>query len=235
MELLKNQGYTNKTYFDKNNNQFIKIKSYDEFNHKIDYKILNSLPFNPLVIKNDKESLITEWIDGKQLNPSTLTNEQLKIIGKNLIMLHNSKLSFTKENQLSRRFKIYLQKISSLNKKVPTINKYYKKILKIKDEGKDGLKGSIGTSATQASIISGLLKRGYLEEKEKNIYSTKLARDFLKILPETLKTPDSTAIWWLVQEEIKAGNAKIEDLTLRVLEEVKNIINGYKEKEINES
>ena len=128
MELLKNQGYTNKTYFDKNNNQFIKIKSYDEFNHKIDYKILNSLPFNPLVIKNDKESLITEWIDGKQLNPSTLTNEQLKIIGKNLIMLHNSKLSFPKENQLSRRFKIYLQKISSLNKKVPTINKYYKKI-----------------------------------------------------------------------------------------------------------
>ena len=83
------------------------------------------MPFNPLVIKNDKESLITEWIDGKQLNPSTLTNEQLKIIGKNLIMLHNSKLSFPKENQLSRRFKIYLQKISSLNKKVPTINKYY--------------------------------------------------------------------------------------------------------------
>ena len=129
---------------------------------------------------------------------------------------------------------------ASLIKDMNNIAKYVKnekikKILKLKDEGKDGLNGSIGTSATQASIISGLLKRGYLEEKEKNIYSTKLARDFLKILPETLKTPDSTAIWWLVQEEIKAGNAKIEDLTLRVLEEVKNIINGYKEKEINES
>ena len=121
---------------------------------------------------------------------------------------------------------------ASLIKDMNNIAKYVKnekikKILKLKDEGKDGLNGSIGTSATQASIISGLLKRGYLEEKEKNIYSTKLARDFLKILPETLKTPDSTAIWWLVQEEIKAGNAKIEDLTLRVLEEVKNIINGH--------
>ena len=110
---------------------------------------------------------------------------------------------------------------ASLIKDMNNIAKYVKnekikEILKLKDEGKDGLNGSIGTSATQASIISGLLKRGYLEEKGKNIYSTKLARDFLKILPEPLKTPDSTAIWWL-----------IEDLTLRVLGEVKNIINGH--------
>ena len=121
---------------------------------------------------------------------------------------------------------------ASLIKDMNNIAKYVKnekikEILKLKDEGKDGLNGSIGTSATQASIISGLLKRGYLEEKGKNIYSTRLARDFLKILPEPLKTPDSTAIWWLIQEEIKIGNAKIEDLTLRVLGEVKNIINGY--------
>ena len=121
---------------------------------------------------------------------------------------------------------------ASLIKDMNNIAKYVKnekikEILKLKDEGKDGLNGSIGTSATQASIISGLLKRGYLEEKGKNIYSTKLARDFLKILPEPLKTPDSTAIWWLIQEEIKIGNAKIEDLTLRVLGEVKNIINGH--------
>ena len=121
---------------------------------------------------------------------------------------------------------------ASLIKDMNNIAKYVKnekikEILKLKDEGKDGLNGSIGTSATQASIISGLLKRGYLEEKGKNIYSTKLARDFLKILPEPLKTPDSTAIWWLIQEEIKIGNAKIEDLTLRVLGEVKNIINAH--------
>ena len=64
---------------------------------------------------------------------------------------------------------------ASLIKDMNNIAKYVKnekikKILKLKDEGKDGLNGSIGTSATQASIISGLLKRGYIEENEKNIY-----------------------------------------------------------------
>ena len=129
MELIKNQGYTNKTYYDKENNQFIKIKSYDEFNHKINYQILNNLPFSPKTILNNSEKLITQWIDGQQLNSEILTNDDLKIIGKNLIFLHNSKLKFPKENQLSRRFKIYLSKISNLNKKIPTINKYYKKLI----------------------------------------------------------------------------------------------------------
>lgn len=104
-------------------------------------------------------------------------------------------------------------------------NEDIKKILKEKDKDKIGINGSIGTSATQSSIIKGLFQKGYLEEKKNKVYSTQKARDFLKELPESLKQPDSTAIWWLIQEEIKVGNACIEDLTLRVKEEVENIIN----------
>lgn len=104
-------------------------------------------------------------------------------------------------------------------------NEDIKKILKEKDKDKVGINGSIGTSATQSSIIKGLFQKGYLEEKKNKVYSTQKARDFLKELPESLKQPDSTAIWWLIQEEIKLGNACIEDLTLRVKEEVENIIN----------
>lgn len=128
MELIENQGYTNKTYHDKSRNLFVKVKSYDPFNHKIDYKILNTLDFNPKVVFDDAQKLETEWIDGLELNPNNLTNEQLKIIGKELITLHNSKLKFPKQNQIARRFKIYLQKISSLNKKVPIIDRYYNKL-----------------------------------------------------------------------------------------------------------
>lgn len=128
MELIENQGYTNKTYHDKSRNLFVKVKSYDPFNHKIDYKILNALDFSPKVVFDDAQKLETEWIDGLELNPNNLTNEQLKIIGKELITLHNSKLKFPKQNQIARRFKIYLQKISSLNKKVPIIDRYYNKL-----------------------------------------------------------------------------------------------------------
>lgn len=128
MELIENQGYTNKTYHDKSRNLFVKVKSYDPFNHKIDYKILNTLDFSPKVVFDDAQKLETEWIDGLELNSNNLTNEQLKIIGKELITLHNSKLKFPKQNQIARRFKIYLQKISSLNKKVPIIDRYYNKL-----------------------------------------------------------------------------------------------------------
>lgn len=84
MELIENQGYTNKTYHDKSRNLFVKVKSYDPFNHKIDYKILNTLDFSPKVVFDDAQKLETEWIDGLELNPNNLTNEQLKIIGKEL-------------------------------------------------------------------------------------------------------------------------------------------------------
>ncbi|MHB9323859.1 type IA DNA topoisomerase, partial [Fusobacterium polymorphum] len=46
------------------------------------------------------------------------------------------------------------------------------------------------------------------------------------ILPESLKTPDVTALWWSIQEKIARGEAKVEDLTLSVLEDVKSIINS---------
>gem|GEM_PF-4584070 len=57
-----------------------------------------------------------------------MTDDILKTIGKNLITLHNSKLKFYKENQIARRFNIYRKKISSLNRKIPILDKYYKKI-----------------------------------------------------------------------------------------------------------
>lgn len=128
MELLENQGFTNKTFRNKEKNTFIKQKFYDSFNHKIDYKILNVFKFSPKVIEDNKDILETEWIEGKTLGPNDKTKERLEKIGKMLITIHNSKLPFPKQNDLSRCFKTYLAKIKKLNKKVPTVSKYYKKI-----------------------------------------------------------------------------------------------------------
>ncbi|KDE41545.1 licA [Metamycoplasma hyosynoviae] len=128
MELIENQGFTNKTYKDKQKNEFIKIKTYDGFNHKIDYTLLNIFPFCPKVKQNTSEKLVTDWINGNTLSSQNITNEQLTKIGKILITLHNSKQKFPKENQLARRFKTYYKKISELGKKVDVVNKYYNKL-----------------------------------------------------------------------------------------------------------
>jgi DNA topoisomerase topA len=101
-----------------------------------------------------------------------------------------------------------------------------RELLKSKDKDKKDVNGSIGTTATIPGILEGLIEKGFLTRKEEKIVSTELAKEYLKILPDLLKTPDSTALWWSIQEKIARGEARIEDLTLSVLEDVKAIINS---------
>lgn len=96
-----------------------------------------------------------------------------------------------------------------------------KQILKDKDKGKKGENGSIGTPATRDKIIDTLIKRGYVEDNGKNIISTKLGRDFYNLLPNDIKKADLTALWWTIQEDIKAGKASSEDMAQSVLESFK--------------
>ncbi|WP_373590126.1 phosphotransferase [Metamycoplasma equirhinis] len=128
MKKLENQGFTNETFFDDNDNSFVKVKHFDSFNHKTPYEIVNKLNFVPKLIYEDNNTLKTDWISGKAILPNLITENQLKEIGKMLITLHNSKLKFAKENQIARRFKIYREKTSSLNRKIPVLDKYYKKL-----------------------------------------------------------------------------------------------------------
>ena len=103
-------------------------------------------------------------------------------------------------------------------------NPKIKEILKKKDEGKEGLNGSIGTPATIGTIISELFKNRYFLRDGKNIISSKFARDYIELLPENLKSPNITAIWWLLQEEIKDGKEDKDAMINYVLSEIKKII-----------
>ena len=87
-----------------------------------------------------------------------------------------------------------------------------KAILKQKDDGKKGEHGGIGTTATRAAIIEKLKQRGYLEEKAGKIRSTEKARTFYHLLPNEIKGADTTAHWWLIQQDIAGGTANINDL-----------------------
>ena len=115
---------------------------------------------------------------------------------------------------------------ATLLKDMCGISKYVKdpeikKILLRKDQGKKGEHGSIGTSATRSAIIVNLIRRGFLKEEKNNIVSTPLGQQFYQIMPDEMKTADLTAKWFLIQEQIKEGNATVDDMIDSVLQAFK--------------
>lgn len=137
--------------------------------------------------------------------------------GEYPITLHDANVLEKQTNPPKR----YTQ--ASLIKDMTSIAKYVedkeiKEILKKKDKDKKGENGSIGTSATRSQIVETLIKRGYVEMKGKNIISTQLGKDFYHLLPEEIKKADLTAKWWVIQEDIKEGNADVSTLVQSVLD-----------------
>lgn len=118
---------------------------------------------------------------------------------------------------------------ASLIEDMTRISKYVddpeiKEILKRKDKDKEGENGSIGTSATRASIIQNLIKRGYIKEEKDKVISTELGREYYKILPDEWKRADLTAKWWIIQEKIRDGKSEQDKLLDSILNDIKNIL-----------
>jgi DNA topoisomerase-3 len=118
---------------------------------------------------------------------------------------------------------------ASLIEDMTRISKYVddpkiKEILKRKDKDKEGENGSIGTSATRASIIQNLIKRGYIKEEKDKVISTELGREYYNILPDEWKKADLTAKWWIIQEEIRDGKADKNKLLDSILLDIKKVI-----------
>jgi DNA topoisomerase-3 len=97
-----------------------------------------------------------------------------------------------------------------------------KAALQAKDKDKKGENGSIGTPATRDKIIETLIKRGYAQDDGKHLVSTQYGRQLYDLLPDDIKKPDLTALWWTIQEDIKSGNAKISDMTNSVLSSIRS-------------
>lgn len=149
-----------------------------------------------------------------------------------------NRINIMVEEKETKPLKYYTQ--GSLVKDMCSVSKYVvdsnvREILKKKDKGKKGENGSIGTVATRATIIDTLEKRGFLEMKGKNIVSTTLGREFYNLLPNEIKTPEVTAQWWLIQEDIKQGCCDHNALLLKVIDNFKQYAtNAYTNKKLSQ-
>lgn len=82
----------------------------------------------------------------------------------------------------------------------------------------------LGTEATRASIIETLKKRGFLKAQGKNIVSTEEGRDFISVVPTTLKDPIMTAIWENQLSKIERGEADSENFISKAYENMPNFV-----------
>lgn len=95
---------------------------------------------------------------------------------------------------------------------------------------KEQLKDSgLGTPATRASIIERLLKVGYIERKGKNLIPTEKGMKLVEIVPQELKSPETTGKWEKGLTSISKGkmdNRKFMESIIRyvnyIVEQSKN-------------
>jgi len=69
----------------------------------------------------------------------------------------------------------------------------------------------IGTEATRANILEILINREFIAKKGKQLISTERGRDLIALLPSSITSPATTAIWEQQIESIASGEGDLED------------------------
>ena len=80
----------------------------------------------------------------------------------------------------------------------------------------DAERKGIGTPATRAAIIEGLVKSGLLTRKDKLLLPTEKGVNLIKILPEQVKSPLLTAEWENHLKRIERGELSAEDFMISI-------------------
>ena len=68
----------------------------------------------------------------------------------------------------------------------------------------------IGTEATRASIIQGLIRRGYLRKSGRAVRASDMAHTLIDALPAAIRDPATTAVWEQALERIAEGDMTLE-------------------------
>ena len=86
----------------------------------------------------------------------------------------------------------------------------------------------LGTAATRAAIIEELISAGYVRRDKKQLISTDFGREFIKSLPEAVKSPDLTAHWEQMLDDVEKGKVQPTELIYEIIEIIRNTIDCEK-------
>lgn len=73
----------------------------------------------------------------------------------------------------------------------------------------------IGTEATRAGIIQGLLERGYLSKQGKALAATPAAFGLIDAVPRPIADPGTTAIWEQALDMVQNGEMPLEEFVVK--------------------
>lgn len=82
----------------------------------------------------------------------------------------------------------------------------------------------LGTPATRASVIEGLLKRGYIVRKGKSLLSTERGEALVDVACPSLKTPLLTAQWELELSKVERGEATLSDFLAGIEQYTRDVV-----------
>lgn len=91
-------------------------------------------------------------------------------------------------------------------------------------------KKGLGTPATRAAIIEGIVKNGYAERKGKQIVSTETGRNVIEVVPDEVKSPKLTSEWEMSLQQIQNGQSSADDFMRSIENYVREICDKNAEK-----
>ena len=91
----------------------------------------------------------------------------------------------------------------------------------------------MGTPATRASIIENIVKKGFVERNKKQIISTEVGRNLIKVLPDTVTSPKLTADWETRLQAIEKGKERAEDFMTDIETYIRDTVAEYSYKADN--
>ena len=82
----------------------------------------------------------------------------------------------------------------------------------------------LGTPATRAQIIEGLIGAKYIERRKKLLLITDFGKKYISALPENIKSAELTAHWEQMLSDIEQGKCGEEDFMSEIIKNVNDVI-----------
>jgi len=91
----------------------------------------------------------------------------------------------------------------------------------------------IGTEATRASIISGLMTRGYLHKQGRAVRASDAAMTLIDTVPAAIADPGTTAVWEQALDAIETGQLTLDVFIEKQAQWVAQLVQQYRDSSLN--